>query len=58
VNLVFSKNLLKPDGYLILEHPAKEKTDAMPHFDFSRSYGNVGFSFFRKFEIESSESPA
>jgi len=51
VQLIFSKNLLKPDGFLILEHPAKEKTETIPHFEFSRTYGNVGFSFFRKFEI-------
>ena len=49
VHLVFSKNILKPEGYLILEHPSKEKTDTIPCFDFSRTYGNVGFSFFRKF---------
>lgn len=44
--LVFSKQLLKANGYLVMEHASREDYSTLPHFEFMRSYGNVGFSFF------------
>jgi 16S rRNA (guanine(966)-N(2))-methyltransferase RsmD len=45
-NLIFGKNLLKPDGLFVLEHSAKNKFDNHPRFVDHRHYGNVNFSFF------------
>ena len=47
IELVLSKNLLKPDGWLIIEH--SEQADLSKHSNFfeHRKYGNVNFSFFR-----------
>jgi len=47
---VFDKDILTPDGYLILEHPADYSFTAHPCFVKERKYGNVHFSFFRKKE--------
>ncbi len=46
-DLVFSKNLLQPEGFLIIEHSAH--TDFSKHSCFfeHRKYGNVNFSFFK-----------
>lgn len=44
--LVFGKNLLKPDGWLIVEHGPKTDLSALPHFKEKRVYGNVNFSIF------------
>ena len=48
VTLVFERELLKDDGFLIFEH-SKDK-DFSEHTCFwqSRSYGSVQFSFFKK----------
>ncbi|MCK9612857.1 MAG: 16S rRNA (guanine(966)-N(2))-methyltransferase RsmD [Bacteroidales bacterium] len=45
-DLIFSKNLLFPDGLLIIEHP--KNIDFSLHTSFSqhRNYGKVNFSFF------------
>ncbi|HXH99624.1 MAG TPA: RsmD family RNA methyltransferase [Sphingobacteriaceae bacterium] len=43
--IVFSKNLLKSNGILILEHPAMKKADH-PNFTEQRKYGNSSFSFY------------
>lgn len=45
--LIFSRNLLKPNGWLIVEH--SKKTDLSAHTNFAevRNYGNVHFSFFK-----------
>lgn len=48
--LVFEYDLLRNGGFLVIEHPSREKMEHLDHFDFTRAYGNVGFSFFRKFE--------
>ncbi|MDO9187319.1 MAG: 16S rRNA (guanine(966)-N(2))-methyltransferase RsmD [Bacteroidia bacterium] len=45
--LVFSKNLLQPDGFLIIEHGAKTDFTKHEHFGEHRKYGNVNFSFFK-----------
>lgn len=47
-DLIFQYELLKKDGIFILEHSAKNKFDAHPHFNFHRNYGNVNFSFFEQ----------
>lgn len=45
-NIIFERNLLKPEGILILEH--SKKIDFSSHANFSnmRTYGNVRFSIF------------
>ena len=44
--LVFERNILNEDGVLIIEHGRETKLEEVAHFDFSRMYGNVHFSFF------------
>lgn len=43
---VLEKNLLKPGGYLIIEHPSMKKIDNHPLFIEQRKYGSSSFSFF------------
>ena len=45
-NLVFEKELLKPDGILVVEH--EKKLDFSEHLNFqeNRQYGRANFSFF------------
>lgn len=45
-DLVFENNLLKPDGWLIVEHSIKTDLSAKPFFAEKRTYGNVNFSIF------------
>jgi 16S rRNA G966 N2-methylase RsmD len=45
-NLIFARNLLKPDGLLVLEHSSKTSFELHPNFLDHRNYGNVNFSFF------------
>lgn len=47
-NLVFEKDLLVPNGLLIIEHGRDTKLENITHFEFCRNFGNVYFSFFRK----------
>jgi 16S rRNA (guanine(966)-N(2))-methyltransferase RsmD len=44
--LVFEKELLKPDGWLIVEHGPKTNLSALPYFKEKRTYGHVNFSIF------------
>ena len=44
--IVFEKELLEEDGLLIIEHGKQTDLSGITHFDFSRIYGNVHFSFF------------
>lgn len=44
--IVFRKNILKPDGCLIVEHHSMKKIDNDPHFIEQRKYGSSSFSFF------------
>ncbi len=46
-NLIFSHQLLKPDGLFVLEHSAKSNFESHPNFESHRNYGNVNFSFFQ-----------
>jgi 16S rRNA (guanine(966)-N(2))-methyltransferase RsmD len=44
--LVFSQKLLKPNGWLIVEHSEAMDLSAMKYFKEKRTYGNVNFSIF------------
>ncbi|MBA3970705.1 MAG: RsmD family RNA methyltransferase [Bacteroidetes bacterium] len=44
--LVFSNNLLKPQGWLIEEHGPHTDLSKLEHFSEHRKYGNVNFSIF------------
>jgi 16S rRNA (guanine966-N2)-methyltransferase len=54
IESVFEKNLLKPNGMLIVEHGKQNDFSMLPNFLFLRNYGGVHFSFFR--ELEDSNS--
>ncbi|MDR3704878.1 MAG: RsmD family RNA methyltransferase [Paludibacteraceae bacterium] len=45
-DLVFEHELLKAEGFFILEHPSRKDFSSHPHFVEHRHYGNVNFSFF------------
>lgn len=47
---IFDQNKLKPDGYLIIEHPSMKKLDNHPNFIEQRKYGSSSFSFFQEKE--------
>ena len=47
INLVFSRSLLKSEGWLIFEHSKNRDFSAHPKFYESRSYGSVQFSIFK-----------
>lgn len=44
--LVFEKEMLNEDGILIIEHGKRTDLSQLPHYELSRTYGNVIFSFF------------
>ncbi len=44
-DLVFEHGLLKPDGWLVIEHPKERDFSANPHFFQHRIYGKLNFSF-------------
>lgn len=44
---VFDNNMLKANGWLILEHGPKTKLESLTNFIEHRKYGNVNFSFFQ-----------
>lgn len=48
--IVFERDLLSPTGLLVIEHGKETVMESLPHFIFSRKYGNVHFSFFQKNE--------
>jgi 16S rRNA (guanine966-N2)-methyltransferase len=50
-SLVFGHHLVKPDGWLILEHSADKSFIKLPEFLELRKYGKVHFSIFRYPEI-------
>lgn len=45
--LVFSKNILNPDAWFIIEHGPRTDFSSKPFFVDTRKYGNVNFSFFK-----------
>jgi 16S rRNA (guanine966-N2)-methyltransferase len=44
-DLVFDKQLLNPEGMLIIEHPREVDFSKHPNFSQKRTYGKVNFSF-------------
>ena len=46
-DLIFEKQLLKPDGIFVFEHGKDYDFSQHPHFVEHRSYGSVNFSLFR-----------
>lgn len=46
-NKVFERKLLRVGGLLVIEHGKETSLESLPHFLFSRKYGNVHFSFFQ-----------
>ena len=44
---IFNKGILKPDGWLVVEHGQKVKLSAQKYFWESRRYGKVHFSIFK-----------
>lgn len=48
VSTVFERDLLEEGGTLIIEHGKRTDLSGFPHFEMSRTYGNVVFSFFSK----------
>ncbi len=45
--LIFSKNILQPEGMLIIEHGVRTDFSKHQYFFDHRKYGNVNFSFFK-----------
>jgi len=45
---VFSRDILHPGAYFILEHPEEYNFEKHPYFLKEKKYGNVHFSFFEK----------
>ncbi len=47
-DLIFDKDILKPDGWLILEHSGNYNFETHHKFYKERNYGNVHFSIFKR----------
>ncbi len=50
-DLIFSKNLLHPGGWFILEHPGQYNFSAHPRFLAHKTYGKVHFTIFAAEEL-------
>ena len=48
IDLVFGRDLLREDGFLVFEHSKDKNFENHPNFWQSRSYGSVQFAFFKK----------
>ena len=48
IKLVFERDLLKAEGFLIFEHSKEQNFEEHPNFWQTRSYGSVQFTFFKK----------
>lgn len=46
-DLVFGQDMLKPGGWMVLEHGKDHNFAAHPHYVETRRYGSVNFSFFQ-----------
>ena len=46
-NLLLQQSWLAPGGMIIVEHPPQLDFSKVPHFDRTRKYGQVCFSFFK-----------
>lgn len=45
--LVFERNMLQPNAWLVVEHSAETQLSKLPFFKEKRKYGNVNFSLFQ-----------
>jgi len=48
---VFAAKVIKPGGWLVLEHGERQKFDNYPFFGETRRYGKVHFSFFKQPQV-------
>ena len=55
IDNVFEHNLLKPDGWLVMEHPKVHDFSQHPKFYQHRNYGKVNFTFFVNMTEENTE---
>ena len=46
-DIIFEKNLLTAEGFLVIEHSREFNFENHPHFFDHRLYGKVNFSFFQ-----------
>lgn len=46
VKTIFARELLSPEGKVVLEHRSQLKFETIEQFEFSRSYGSSTLSFF------------
>jgi 16S rRNA (guanine(966)-N(2))-methyltransferase RsmD len=46
---IIRRNLIKPGGMIVIEHPKSINFSNLPHFSEVRNYGSVHFSFFKGF---------
>jgi 16S rRNA (guanine(966)-N(2))-methyltransferase RsmD len=46
-DLIFEQEILKEEGYFVLEHSKNNDFSTHPHFIETRNYGSVHFSFFQ-----------
>lgn len=53
--LVFERNLVSEEGYLIIEHSKHTKLSELPFFAFDKRYGGSVFSFFELPEEEDTQ---
>lgn len=44
---VFNAGIIRPEGWLILEHSSRQSFNSHPRFDQHRKYGNVHFTFMK-----------
>lgn len=49
-SLIFEAELLKPGGWLVMEHPSSVDISQHPHLDEERSFGQCIMAFFRNGE--------
>lgn len=54
-SLVFETNLLKSDGWLIIEHSKEYDFSTLPQFYQHRKYGKLNFSFLVNFSSKNEE---
>jgi len=47
-DLIFERDLLKPEGIFVFEHGKDHDFSTHPHFVEHRSYGSVNFTLFKK----------
>jgi 16S rRNA (guanine966-N2)-methyltransferase len=52
VEETLKQNILKPDGWFIIEHPSTLKFNSIKGFIEQRNYGKVNFSFFQPNQSE------